>query len=121
MKIETLIKRLEELQKTMPNAEIRLNGCYGDSLLFVTSLARNSIKPCHEDIANVIWLEGESDNDMTEEIYARFDEAIEEGLDELDVYSEMLEIGIDVDMVRRYTDDDCANKMETFCKEHGLL
>ena len=38
---------------------------------------------------------------MSDEIQARFDDAIENGTDELDVYMEMLETGIDVPMVRK--------------------
>lgn len=61
------------------------------------------------------------DNDMREEIQARFDAALEDGKDELDVYSEMLETGIDIKMVRKYLGDDVADHMKDFCKEHGLI
>lgn len=66
-------------------------------------------------------LETENDNDMREEIQARFDTALEDGKDELDVYSEMLETGIDIKMVRKYLGDDVADHMKDFCKEHGLI
>ena len=62
-----------------------------------------------------------NDNDMREEIQARFDTALEDGKDELDVYSEMLETGIDIKMVRKYLGDDAADLMKDFCKEHGLI
>lgn len=39
----------------------------------------------------------------------------------LDVYSEMLETGIDIKMVRKYLGDDVADHMKDFCKEHGLI
>ena len=68
-----------------------------------------------------IVLETENDNDMREEIQARFDAALEDGKDELDVYSEMLETGIDIKMVRKYLGDDAADHMKDFCKEHGLI
>lgn len=38
-----------------------------------------------------------------------------------DVYMEMLECGIDVDMVRKYLGTDAADHMQTFCEEHGLI
>lgn len=44
-----------------------------------------------------------------------------DGKDELDVYSEMLETGIDIKMVRKYLGDDAADHMKDFCKEHGLI
>lgn len=57
-------------------------------------------------------LETENDNDMREEIQARFDAALEDGKDELDVYSEMLETGIDIKMVRKYLGDDLPDIAE---------
>ena len=65
-----------------------------------------------------VVLETENDNDMREEIQARFDAALEDGKDELDVYSET---GIDIKMVRKYLGDDAADHMKDFCKEHGLI
>lgn len=121
MKIGTLIKKLQEIEKEMPNAVVRLNDKFGDECLFTVCLAQPVTNPDHMDIANVVWLEGEHDNDMGEEIQAWFDDAIETGKDELDLYMEMLEVGIDVEMVRRYMEDDIADHMEEFCKEHGLI
>jgi len=80
------------------------------------------INYCKDLCANDnIVLETENDNDMKEEIQARFDAALEDGKDELDVYSEMLETGIDIKMVRKYLGDDAADHMKDFCKEHGLI
>lgn len=59
--------------------------------------------------------------DMSDEIQARFDDAIENGTDELDVYMEMLETGIDVPMVRKHLGDEAADHMQDFCEEHGLI
>ena len=109
MTVERLIK---ELKKYNPKARVRLHGEEGEELLFVMSLVKDE---------DNVWVEGESENDMGEEIGARFNAAVEEGLDETDVYADMLEIGIDVDMVRRNTDDETADHMEKYCKEHGLL
>ena len=54
-------------------------------------------------------------------IQARFENAIENGTDELDVYMEMLEAGIDVPMVRKYLGDEAANYMQDFCEAHGHI
>ena len=59
--------------------------------------------------------------DIAKKIQSRFDNAIENGEDELDFYTEMLAIGMDVEMVRKYMGDDIAKHMEEFCKEHGLI
>lgn len=77
--------------------------------------------PKLKDAVNVVWLEGESDNDMSAEIQAIFKHAADEGIDETDVYTAMLEVGIDADMVRRNVDDETADHMEEFCREYGLL
>ena len=68
-----------------------------------------------------VWLECESDTDMADEIQSRFDDAIENGTDELDVYMEMLEAGINVPMVRKYMGNSVADAMQKFCEEHGLI
>lgn len=81
MKVKTLIEKLEKMD---PEAEIRLHDKVGEPVLFVLS-AKN--------IPDV-WLQSERDVDMADEIQSRFDDAIENGTDELDVYMEMLEAGI---------------------------
>lgn len=121
MKIGTLIKKLQEIEKEMPNAVVRLNTIQKNECLFVNRLARPITNPYHKEYENVVWLEGEYDNDMSELIPTWLDDALEDGADELDVYMEMLELGIDVDMVRKYTDDVTAEHMEEFCEEHGLI
>lgn len=108
MKVKTLIEKLEKMD---PEAEIRLQDKVGEPVLFVLS-AKN--------IPDV-WLQSERDVDMADEIQSRFDDAIENGTDELDVYMEMLEAGIDVSMVRKYLGDDAADYMQRFCGEHGLI
>ena len=58
---------------------------------------------------------------MKDEIQSRFDDAIENGTDELDVYMEMLEAGINVPMVRKYMGNSVADTMQNFCEKHGLI
>ena len=50
----------------------------------------------------------------------KYEKASEEQWDELDFYMDLLEIGITVDMVRKYMSDNHADIMEKFCEEHGL-
>lgn len=108
MKVKNLMKRLEKMN---PEATVKLNDKNGEELLFVLSLQNDD---------HTVWLESESDVDMANEIQTRFDDAIENGIDELDVYMEMLETGISAEMVRKYLGDEAANHMEQFCKEHAL-
>lgn len=109
MKVETLIKKLEQMN---PEAEVRVNDYNGDTALFVNA-------KCNDK--NVVWIEGEHDIDLGEEISAQYEHAIEEQMDELDFYMGLLEIGISVDMVRDYISDERADAMEMFCNEHGLI
>lgn len=57
----------------------------------------------------------------SEDIKARFASAAENQTDELDFYMELLDIGIDVNMVRHHMGDETAKHMQKFCEEHGLL
>lgn len=109
MKVKTAISQLEKMN---PEAELKLHERFGEPLLFVVGLANDN---------SLVWLETESDNDMASEIEERFKIAAEEQIDELDFYMEMLETGIDVDMVRKYVGDERAKHMEQFCREHGLI
>lgn len=108
MQIKNLIKKLEKMD---PNAEIRLHDKSGEPVLFVVSAKK------YPDV----WLQTEGDVDMADEIQSRFDGAIDNGTDELDVYMEMLDCGIDISMVRKYIGNEAADHMQEFCEEHGLL
>ena len=108
MKLNTLIKKLEKMD---PEAEVRLHDKTGEPVLFVLSAKK------FPDV----WLQTEGDIDMADEIQTRFDDAIKNGTDELDVYMEMLDTGIDVPMVRKYLGDEAADYMQRFCGEHGLI
>lgn len=109
MKVKKLI---EQLNKYDPEAVVRMHERYGSPVLFALALQNDH---------TTVWLECEEDTDMAEEIKVRFQQALESEQDELDFYTDLLETGIDVDMVCRYLDDDTADHMETFCKDHGLL
>ena len=108
MKVKTLIQKLSKMN---PEAEVRINDYYGDVALFVNARLNDK---------NVVWIDGEHDFNLKEELSTRFEKAEEEQLDELDFYTDLLEIGITVDMVRKYMSDKHADIMEKFCEEHGL-
>lgn len=61
------------------------------------------------------------DCDLGNELETRFRDAVEKGCDETDVYSDLLELGIDVETVRRYMGDECADHMKSYCENHGLI
>ena len=109
MTVGTLIEKLSKYNK---DAIVCLHHKNGRPVLFTAAL--------HKD-EECVWLETEIDVDMREEISARLEQAIEEGTDELDFYGELLELGIDVHIIRRYMGEEAAEHMEIFCREHGLL
>lgn len=109
MKVKTLIKKLEKMD---PEAEVRLHDKSGEPVLFVL---------CAKKYPDV-WLQTEGDVDMSDEIPGLvLTMPLRMAPDELDVYMEMLETGIDVPMVRKHLGDEAADHMQDFCEEHGLI
>lgn len=84
----------------------------GNEILFTCSLVNDN---------HMMWLETEQDADMVAEIQSRFNDAVEHSVDETEVYENMLESGINVDMVRKYMGDETADHMQDYCENHGLL
>lgn len=78
----------------------------------------NAIETVFEDTD---YIETYLTKDMGEAISARIQQALENDEDELNFYMEMLENGIDVEMVRKFVSDEAADHMQEFCEEHGLL
>ena len=90
MTVKNLIKRLERFDQ---DATVKLHHRDGEEVLFVLAV---------KDDNDTVWIETESDNDMAEEIQARFD-AIDNGeISEEDMFRDMVEIGITPDMVNKY-------------------
>lgn len=94
------------------NAIVRLNGAMGEEVLFIKKHAADQ---------SLVWLETESDVDLEKIIKDRLNEALINGEDETDVYSELLESGINLDMVEKYLGSGQADHMEACCREHGLI
>lgn len=109
MTVERMIKNLEKMN---PKAVVRMHNRDGEPVLFVMH--------DYGDGENV-WFESESDNDMSEQIEGKFECAIEGQVDALEFYKDLLEIGIDVDMVRKHIGNQTADTMQKVCKEHGLI
>ena len=107
-------KMIEELQKCDPNARVVLNDIDSDEeVISVLSFVNHR--------TDRVCLASEYDTEMTEELEARLDWASENNIDEIEFYSDLLETGIDVDMVRKYLGEDQAKHMEEYCIEHGLI
>ena len=108
MTVERLVK---QLQKCNPKAEVRLNDCRGTVALFALSMSNKD---------NLVWIEGKDDIDLGEEISARFENASEAQMDELDFFMDLLDTGITLEDIKQY----CPDKYEyskVFMEEHGLI
>lgn len=108
MTVERLIKQLENYN---PKAEVKLNDYKGEVALFALALANDD---------NTVWIEGKDDIDLGEEISARFANASEIQIDELDFFFDLLDMGITLEDIRLY----CPDKYEyskSFMEEHGLI
>lgn len=103
MKVKNL---MEKLGKMNPEAEVRLGGKDGEKLLFVLTQSNDN---------SVVWFEGEDEDYIANEISTRIDEGIG------NIYKEMIEQGIDPDMVRKYIGDIDADYMMHVCKNINLL
>lgn len=109
MKVKALISRLSECN---PEADVQLNAYGGGEALFVLTRAGDDSK---------VWIEGVTDCDIRSEIRARH-EAVKAGrLSELDFYSNLIEIGINCDMMRHEIGEEAADNMREFCEKHGLI
>lgn len=102
MKVSRMIK---ELQKMDPNAEVKLHTLGGESVLFVLTLLNDKSE---------VWLESESDVDLKSELETRFTALNEKQISDSELYTDLLEIGIGVDLVERYMGEEIANKMKEF-------
>lgn len=108
----TVGKMIEEMKKYDKDAVVKMHDTNGESTLFVVGFNNNN---------DNVWIESESDVDMYTEIEARFGYAFENQEDELDFYMDLLETGIDAEMIRKYLGDERANIMKKFCEDHGLI
>lgn len=110
MKIKRMIAELQRIAEENPDAEVKLN-CYdGENALFVMSFTEG----------NEVWIEGKSDIDMSCELEARFEYALEHDIDELDFFMDLIETGITLEDIGCYLPDRYEYSL-AFMKEHGLI
>lgn len=110
MKAKHLIEFLEMID---PEKEVVLHGFQGESVMFVLS-AQNTDTCC---------LETESDVNMVEELYARFDAIANNHNPEYEeeMYRIMLRQGITPDIVEKYIGKEYSDKMKQFCEEYKIV
>lgn len=118
MKIKRLIAQLEAIAEEKPDAEVRLNDKDGDIALFAVTLCNES--HAGSDYSNVVWIEGRCDIDIGEELRARFENAAELQVDELDFFMNLIETGLTLDDIYEYLPEQYEYSKQ-FMEEHGLL
>lgn len=107
-------KMIEELQKMNPEDEVRLHHFTGNNALFVLKVTNVP------GVENIVFIEDKGDNDMGEELNAQFEHAAEVGMDELDFFMNLLEIGITLEDVKEFLPEQ-YDYTKKFMEEHGLI
>lgn len=111
MDISLLIKELQRIEKTHPNATVKMNNLYGMPVMRVV--------PGKE--SDEVWLEGREDLDVTVELRARYEEASEMQEDELEFFTDMLNRGFTLSDFRTALKEDTFQYAKAFMEEHGLI
>lgn len=111
MKVSRMIKMLQDMP---PDAEVKLHHPEGNNALFVLQIINRP------EFEKVVFIEDKSDNDMCEELGCRFDQALEDGVDELDFFMDLIEIGITLDNIKEFVPDK-YEYAKYFMEEHGLI
>lgn len=111
MTVERMIK---ELQKCDPKAEVKLHDAHGGEnsrALFVLAFNRPE---------GIVVIEDKSDCYLPEELDARFKNAYDKQIDELDFFMDLLEIGITLNDIKENLPEQ-YNYSKRFMEEHGLI
>lgn len=108
MTVERLIKQLKNYN---PKAEVRLNDCRGTIALFALATKNND---------DVVWIEGKDDIDLGEEIFARFEKASEDQIDEMDFFMDLIDMGITLEDIKKYY-PEVYEYSKKFMEDHGLI
>lgn len=109
-KLRTMLK-LQRIEKTHPNATVKMNNLYGMPVMRVV--------PGKE--SDEVWLEGREDLDVTIELRACYEEASEMQEDELEFFSDMLNRGFTLSDFRTALKEDTFQYAKKFMEEHGLI
>lgn len=118
MKITRLIEQLQSLQKEMPEADVRLNSPFGDTALF--ALAFEKTHNADGALDNIIWIEGKNDIEIGVELEARFKNASEKQMDELDFFTDLLDTGFTLEDIEEYLPEKYEYSKQ-FMIKHGLV
>lgn len=117
----------EAIKKLKTDIQNCYNGCKG----ICRDVDKNGLCTCIQTVClnaleevqryRAIGTVEKCENTVHELIAGKFKRATEEWNDETDFYMDLLEIGIDVNLVRKHMGDETAEHMESYCKDHGLL
>ena len=73
-----------------------------------------------KDKEDFVWIEGQADIDLGEEIAARFEKAAEDQMDELDFFMDLIDMGITLKDIKEFCPDK-YDYSKLFMEEHGLF
>ena len=110
-KFVEMVKKVETAEDYQPDADVKMHGRDGNPLLFILGYANDP---------NVVVLEDASDNDLRAELCARFENAAETQMDELDFFIDLLETGFTIDDIEKFVPEHYVYAKE-FMETHGLI
>lgn len=108
MKVRRMIELLQGLN---PEAEVKLHDRYGHNALTAFSYIGEE---------DTVIIEDKGDFDLSAELSARFEDAAERQLDELDFFINLLDDGYTLEDIK----ENLPERYEysrNFCSEHGLI
>lgn len=108
MTVERLIK---ELKKYNPKAVIRLHDRCGNDALFAVSYVKDN---------SVVVIEDRLDNDLGAEIEARFEDAKNIEMNELEFFKDFLETGLTLNDIKEYYPEKYEYSKD-FMIKHNLI
>lgn len=111
MKVKRMIEKLQQMQRSNPDAEVKLHHRNGNNALFILAFVGDD---------KTIVIEDKDDNDLSNELEVRFKEACDNQVDELDFYTDLIEMGFTLEDIKENLPEKYEHS-KSFCEEHGLI
>lgn len=117
MKIERMIKQLQEIAEKCPGAEVKMHHPTGNSALFCLCVTSCS----NPTYSNSVFIEDESDIDVRNELYAQIEHAKEIRSKDVDLIKNLLEIGFNWKNFKDWLDKEDYENFVAVARAHDIL
>ena len=109
-------KMIELLQRMNPEDEVYLHHYTGNKALYIVKVVNINIP----ETSGAVVIEDKDDNDMGEELDAMFKHAVDTGMDELDFFMGLIDVGITLEDIKEFLPEQYEYSKK-FMEEHGLI